>query len=223
MDERYGLASTRPAYRLHATPANRPMPNGPACGRRSTNISASAGNAGSRMLSEPILTRTVSPSATPPSPARSIAGAMPRPRPPKPGPSANESASRHSPPNSSTWTSGSANGARDTYCSGSSTASTSAPAGAHRAPTSRPTRPAKDSTAQPPITGAISSAPGSPASHVPPASTSGSPGMNAGVIVPLAVKNPVDPKLSPGTAPNAAADAGIRADPCTAIQYPYCR
>ena len=162
MDERYGLASTRPAYRLHATPANRPMPNGPACGRRSTNISASAGNAGSRMLSEPILTRTVSPSATPPSPARSIAGAMPRPRPPKPGPPTNESASRHSPPNSSTWTSGSANGVRDTYCSGSSTASTSAPAGAQRAPTSRPTRPAKDSTAQPPITGAISSAPRQP-------------------------------------------------------------
>jgi len=48
--------------------------------------------------------------------------------------------------------------------------------------------------------------------------------MNAGVIVPSAAgKNPVDPKLSPGTAPNAAADAGIRADPCTAIQYPYCR
>ena len=35
--------------------------------------------------------------------------------------------------------------------------------------------------------------------------------------------NPVVAKSSPPGPPNAAADTGIRAVPCPAIQYPYCR
>ena len=130
---------------------------------------------------------------------------------------------RHSPPNSSTCTSGSLKGVRDTYTSGRHTASTSSPATAHHAPHSRPTSPPNDSTAHPPSTAGISSAPPSPPSHVPPASTSGSPGRNAGVIELPDTVNPVVAKSSPAAPPNAAADAGIRAVPCPAIQYPYCR
>ena len=55
-----------------------------------------------------------------------------------------ESMNRHSPPNSSTCTSGSLNGVRDAYTSGRQTASTSSPATAHHAPHSRPTSPAND-------------------------------------------------------------------------------
>ena len=87
-----------------AMPRNSPIPNGPAWRRRATNSQASTGNAGSRMLSDPIQASTVSPSASPPSPA----SASPPPSTP------NESMNMHSPPNSSTWTSGSLNGVRDT-------------------------------------------------------------------------------------------------------------
>ena len=134
----------------------------------------------------------------------------------------------HSPPNSSTCTSGSLKGARATYTSGRHTASTSSATTAHHAPHSRPTSPANDSTAHPPRTAGISSAPPSPPSHVPPASMSGNPGRNAGVIDAPDTLNPVAAKSSPteppnAVLPNAVADSGIRAVPCPAIQYPYCR
>ena len=85
-------------------PRNSPIPNGAAWRLRATNNHASTGNAGSRMLSDPIQVSTVNPSASPPSPATAI----PPPRTP------NESMNMHSPPNSSTWTRGSLNGVRDT-------------------------------------------------------------------------------------------------------------
>ena len=58
-----------------------------------------------------------------------------------------ESASRHRPPNSSTWASGSLNVLRLVYCSGRLSASTAAAAGAQRGPASRPASPPNESTA----------------------------------------------------------------------------
>src|SRR6185437_13842034 len=133
-----------------------------------------------------------------------------------------ESMNRHSPPKSSTCTRGSLNGARDAYTSGRLTASTSSPATPHHAPHSRPTSPANESTAQPPRTAGTSSAPLSPPNHAPPARTSGSPGRNDGVIELPDTVNPGVAKFSPvappPVLPNAAADTGIRAVPCPAIQ-----
>ncbi len=94
----------------------------------------------------------------------------------------NESASRHRPPNSSTWASGSLNVPRLVYCSGRLSASTAAAAGAHPGPASRPARPPNASTAHPPISGVITSAAGNPPSQIAPASTSGVPVMNCGTI-----------------------------------------
>ena len=70
---------------------------------------------------------------------------------------------RHSPPNSSTCTRGSLNVERDVYTSGRPTASTNSPATPHHTPHSRPTSPANESTAQPPRTAGMSSAPLEPA------------------------------------------------------------
>jgi hypothetical protein len=95
---------------------------------------------------------------------------------------ASESASRHRPPNSSTWASGSLNVPRLVYCSGRLNASTAAAAGAHRGPVSRAARPPKLSTAQPPITGAMTSAAGMPLNQIAAASSRGIPVMNCGTI-----------------------------------------
>ena len=103
----------------------------------------------------------------------------------------------HRPPNSSTCTRGSLKGVRDVYTSGRPTARTSSAATAHQAPHSRPTSPAKESTAQAPRAAGMSSAPPSPPSHVPPARTSGSPGRPAGVTEPPDTANPVVAKSSP--------------------------
>ena len=96
--------------------------------------------------------------------------------------SASESASRHRPPNSSTWASGSLNVPRLVYCSGRLSASTAAAAGAHRGPASRAARPPKLRIAQPPITGVTTSAAGIPPSQIAAARTSGIPVMNCGTI-----------------------------------------
>ncbi len=83
---------------------------------------------------------------------------------------------RDSPPNTSTCTSGPGNGVREAYTSGRQAASATSAATPHHAPHSRPARPPNDSSAHPPSTAGTSSAPLSPPSHAPPASTSGSPG-----------------------------------------------
>ncbi len=109
------------------------------------------------------------------------------------------------------------------YTCGRHTASTSSPATACHAPTSRPASPPNDSTAHPPSTAGMTSAPPRPPSHAPPASTSGSPGTNDGVMKLPDAENPVVAKSSPPAPPNAPAAAGTRTVPCPAIQYPYCR
>ncbi len=159
---------------------------------------------------------TVSPSASPLSPA----SASP---PPSRDRTASESLNRHSPPNNSTCTSGSANGVRPVYTSGRHAASTSPPATACHAPHSRPTSPPNDSRAHLPTTAGTSSLWVRPPSHAPPASTSGSPGTNPGVTELPATVNPAGANARPGAPPKEAADSGIRAIPCAAIQYPYCR
>jgi hypothetical protein len=73
------------------------------------------------------------------------------------------------------------------------------------------------------MTAGISSAPDSPPSHAPPASTIGSPGSNGGVTELPDTVNPAGANARPGAPPKDAADSGIRAVPCPAIQYPYCR
>ena len=93
-----------------------------------------------------------------------------------------ESASRHRPPNSSTWASGSLNVLRLVYCSGRLRASTAAAAGAHRGPASRPARPPNDKMAAPPITGVRTRAAGIPPSQIAAAMASGIPVMNCGTI-----------------------------------------
>src|SRR6202035_2385456 len=65
-------------------PRKNPVPNGPACGRRVTNRTASTGNTGSSRASDPIDANAVSPSASPPSPA----SASPEPGDPQPAPGA---------------------------------------------------------------------------------------------------------------------------------------
>ena len=90
------------------------------------------------------------------------------------------SISRHSPPNSRTWASGSLNVLRLVYCSGRLSARAAAAAGAHPAPTSRPARPPNDSTAHAPISGVMTSAAGTPPSQIAAARTRGSPLMNCG-------------------------------------------
>ena len=57
-----------------------------------------------------------------------------------------------------------------------------AAAGAHLGPASRPARPPKDSTAQPPISGVMTRAAGIPPSQTAAARTSGIPVMNCGTI-----------------------------------------
>ena len=93
-----------------------------------------------------------------------------------------ESASRHRPPNSSTWASGSLNVLRLVYCSGRLSARTAAAAGAHFGPASRPARPPNESTAHPPISGVTTSAAGTPPIQIAAAMTSGIPVMNCGTM-----------------------------------------
>ena len=83
-----------------------------------------------------------------------------------------------SPPYSMTWASVSLNVVRPVYCSGRLTARTRAAAGAQRAPTRRPARPAKARTAHAPMIGAMATAPSWPPAHTPMASVIGSPAMN---------------------------------------------
>ena len=64
----------------------------------------------------------------------------------------------------------------------------------------------------------MSSAPPRPPSQVPAASSNGSPGRYPGVIQPPDTMNPGVAKSSPPLPPKAAADSGIRAVPCPAIQ-----
>ena len=101
---------------------------------------------------------------------------------PRPLLTTSESMSRHSPPNSSTWASGSLNEPRLVYCSGRLSASTAAAAGAQPGPASRPARPPNESTAHPPITGVTSRAALMPCSQNPAARTSGAPVMNWGTM-----------------------------------------
>jgi hypothetical protein len=93
-----------------------------------------------------------------------------------------ESISRHSPPNSSTWASGSLNVPRLVYCWGRLRARMAAAAGAHPGPASRPARPPNESTAQAPISGVVTSAAFTPPSQTGAASRIGSPVMNCGTI-----------------------------------------
>ena len=93
-----------------------------------------------------------------------------------------ESASRHRPPNSSTWASGSLNEARLVYCSGRLRARTAAAAGRPPRPGQPAARPPKESTAHPPISGVVTSAAGIPPSQTAAARTSGIPVMNCGTI-----------------------------------------
>ncbi len=138
--------------------------------------------------------------------------------------SVSASVSRQSPPNSSTWTAGSVNAARETYCSGSVRPSTSAPAGAHCGPASRATRPPKLSTAKPPSSGPTAAAPLVPCAQNPPASSIGSPEVPTGTTAAPWAKKPALAKPSPACAPpNAASETGMGSDPRWASQYPACR
>ena len=123
----------------------------------------------------------VSPRASPASPASTLSWPG-RPRLFCVRLTTSESASRHRPPNSSTWASGSLNEARLVYCSGRLSARMAAAAGAHLGPASRPARPPKESTAHPPISGVVTSAAGIPPSQIAAARTSGIPVMNCGTI-----------------------------------------
>ena len=123
-----------------------------------------------------------------------------------------ESASRHSPPNSRICSAVSLSDVRPTYCCGRQSPRTSAPAGAHCGPTSRPTRPANDSVASPPSTAVMAAAPVTPCTQKPAASSIGSPGRTVGYSDVPRARNPVLAKLSPGCAPpNAASACGTAA------------
>ena len=132
-----------------------------------------------------------------------------------------ESATRHSPPSSSSCARGSANADRLVYCSGRVTARTTAAGGAHCGPASRPARPPKVSTARAPSTGLTSTAVVMPWIHQPPAVTMASPGANCGARPPWVAARPVLAKVSPGCAPpKSRSDSGMGSEPCPAIQYP---
>ena len=124
----------------------------------------------------------VSPRASPASPASTLSWPGQSDADRGPRVTTSESASRHRPPNSSTWASGSLNEARLVYCSGRLSARMAAAAGAHLGPASRPARPPKESTAHPPISGVMTSAAGIPPSQTAAARTSGIPVMNCGTI-----------------------------------------
>ena len=131
-----------------------------------------------------------------------------------------ESATRHSPPSSSSCARGSANADRLVYCSGSVTARTRAAGGAHCGPVSRPARPPKVSTARAPSTGLTSAAVVMPWIHQPPAVTIASPGANCGTRPPWPAARPVLANVRPGCAPpKSRSDSGMGSEPCPAIQY----
>ena len=130
----------------------------------------------------------------------------------------------HRPPYSMTWASVSLNVVRLVYCCGRLTARTRAAAGAQRAPASRPTRPAKASTAHAPRTGAMAAAPSGPPAHTPIASAIGSPAMNCGTTVVPTWKKPRLVNVRPWCAPpKASSDCGMRVEPCPAIQLANCK
>src|SRR5580704_5131567 len=134
------------------------------------------------------------------------------------------STTRLSPPNNSTWAAVSLNDALLVYCSGSVHARTSAPAGAHCGPTSRPTRPPNASTATAPRMGPIAAAAEVPCTQNAPARSNGRPDMSPGTTEVPWAENPMLANVSPGCAPpKAASDCGIGSEPCCAIQYPVCR
>ena len=183
--------------------------------------------AGSRSLAPSMRISRVRPMARPPKNASAVVGVGPSRQEFTAGPviecrplvSVNESASMHSPPNSMTWASVSLNVVRLVYCWGRLTASTRAAAGAHRPPTSRPTRPAKARIAQPPMTGAIATAVSGPPAQIPRASIIGSPAMNWGTTIVPTWKKPRLLNVIPWCEPlNALSDCGMWVVPWCAIQ-----
>ncbi len=174
--------------------------------------------AGSRSLMPSMRMSRVSPMARPPKKASATLGAGPsrqeagtgRAVACRPLVRVNESASMHNPPNSMIWASVSLNVFRLVYCSGRLMARTRAPAGAQRPPASRPTRPAKASTAAAPMNGAMATAASGPPDQTPMARIMGSPAMNWGTIVPPDWKKPRLPKVMPACGPpNAGSDSGM--------------
>ncbi len=105
------------------------------------------------------------------------------------------------------------------YSWGSASPSTSAPAGAHRGPASRPTRPPNASTPSPPSIGPIAAAAEVPFTQNAPARSNGRPDMSPGTTEVPWAKKPVLVNSSAGwEPPKAASDCGIGSEPCCAIQ-----
>src|SRR5262249_7720159 len=135
-----------------------------------------------------------------------------------------ESASRHSPPNNTTWSAVSLSVDRLTYCCGRLRPSSSAPTGAHCGATSLATRPAKLRAARPRSPGPPACADPRLCIQKPAAISIGMPGVTPGYSDPPRLKNPLLAKVRPWCAPpKAAACCGIGSPPCCADQYPACR
>ena len=214
----------------YPAPASTPRPSGSAWGRRAAASSPTNGMTGIRSGSTLREASAASPRARPPSAAAAVPGdshpgQLSHPgylgRQAGPERTVSESATRHSPPSSSSCARGSAKADRLVYCSGRVTARTTAAGGAHCGPASRPARPPKVSTARAPSTGLTSAAVVMPWIHQPPAATIACPGGNWGARPPCVTARPVLANVSPGCAPpKSCSDSGMGSEPCPAIQYP---